>query len=161
MLTKIKNHAAVAATLMFAVAGSAVADDSPVYTKIIEDAVYADTLATVKDIIKGKGINIAHTLPAGDMLERTGSAYGVKEKVLNNGEIVEFCSAKISHKLIHANPENINICPFSVAVYVLSSDPKNVRLTTRLPYIRDEASQAASAEMQALVKGIVDEAADW
>jgi uncharacterized protein (DUF302 family) len=136
------------------------ADDSPVYTRVVEGA-YEDVLAAVKDIIKGRGVNIAHTLPASDMLERTGPDFGHKEKVLNGGEIVEFCSASISHKLIRANPENITICPFSVAVYALASDPGKVHLTSRIPYVIDDNSSEAAQEMQDFVKGIIDEAAEW
>jgi len=136
------------------------AGDAAVYTRVIE-AQYEDALSTVKDIIKGKGINIAHTLPAGEMLGRTGPDFGIQDQVLISGEIVEFCSASISHKLIAANPENITICPFSIAVYVLTSDPENVHLTTRIPYQLDETSAAAVEEQQELVRGIIDEAADW
>jgi uncharacterized protein (DUF302 family) len=140
---------------------SAALAESAVYTKVMEDAGYEETLASVKDIIIGKGINIAHTLPASDMLGRTGPDFGINEQVLKHGEIIEFCSASISHKLIKANPENITICPFSIAVYVLNSDPDNVRLTSRLPYVLDDQSKAATDEVQAFVKGIIDEAADW
>jgi len=135
-------------------------DESPVYTRVMEDAAYDEALTMVKDVIKGKGINIAHTLPAGEMLGRTGPDFGIKDQVLKSGEIVEFCSASISHKLIKANPENITICPFSIAVYVLNSDPANVRLTTRIPYVLDGSSSEAQ-EMREFVQGIVDEVADW
>ena len=137
------------------------AEAAPVYTKIVEDGVFADTLEAVKEIIKGKGINIAHTLPPSDMLGRTGPAFGITEQVLKDGEIIEFCSAKISHQLIQANPENIVLCPFVISVYVLNTDPGNVRMTYRKPYVIDEASQAAVDAMNALVIGIIDEAADW
>lgn len=134
---------------------------SPVYTKIIEGGDYEESLSTLKEIIKGKGINIAHTLPPSEMLERTGPAFGITEKVLKNGEIIEFCSAKISHKLIQANFENINLCPFTISIYVLTSDPDNVRLTYRKPYVLDEASKAAVDEMTDLMEDIIEETAEW
>lgn len=146
--------------LMAITATPLLADESPVYSRVVEGS-YEDVLAAVKDIIKGRGVNIAHTLPASDMLERTGPDFGHKEKVLDGGEIVEFCSASISHKLIRANPQNITICPFAVAVYVLAADPGNVHLTSRLPYVIDENSAEAAQEMQDFVKGIIDEAAEW
>ena len=135
--------------------------ESPVYTKIVEDGEFADTLDAVKEIIKGRGINIAHTLPPSDMLERTGPAFGITDQVLKDGEIVEFCSAKISHQLIQANPENITLCPFTISVYVLNSDPANVRITYRKPFVIDEASRSAVDAMTELVTEIIDEAADW
>ncbi len=136
-------------------------EESPVYTHIVEDGTFADTLDAVKEIIKGRGINIAHTLPPRDMLERTGPAFGVTEQVLKDGEIIEFCSAKISHQLIEANPENITLCPFTISVYVLNSDPKNVRLTFRKPFVIDDASKAAVDAMTGLIMEIIQEAADW
>ncbi len=134
---------------------------SPVYTKVIEGGDYEESLNTLKEVIKGKGINIAHTLPPSEMLERTGPAFGVTEKVLENGEMVEFCSAKISHKLIMANFENISLCPFSISIYVLTADPENVRLSYRKPYVLDEASKEAVAEMTALMEEIITETAEW
>ena len=133
----------------------------PVFTKIVEDGNYSDTLEAVKEIIKSKGINIAHTLPPGDMLGRTGPAFGITRPILKEGEIIEFCSAKVSHQLIQANPENIVLCPFVISVYVLSDDPANVRMTYRMPYVMDEASQAAVDAMNDLVIGIIEEAAEW
>lgn len=136
-------------------------DGPPVYTKVVEDVEYADTLDALKEVIQGRGINIAHELPPSDMLERTGPAFGITEQVLKDGEIVEFCSAKISHKLIQANPENISLCPFTISIYVLNSDPGNVRMTFRKPYVLDEASRPAVEAMTELVMGIIEETADW
>ena len=120
--------------LVAPVSANGVAEESPVYTKIVEGGVYADTLEALKEIIQGRGINIAHTLPPGDMLGRTGPDFGITTPVLKDGEIVEFCSAKISHQLMLANPENVTLCPFAVAVYVVSTDPGNVRMTFRRPF---------------------------
>jgi len=138
-----------------------VTEESPVYTQIVEGGDYLDILGTVKQIIQGRGISIAHTLAPAEMLNRTGPDFGITKPVLKDGEMVEFCSAKISHQLIQANPENITLCPFAISVYVLASDPGNVRLTFRQPYVIDAASQAAVSEMTSLVKGIITEAADW
>lgn len=68
----------------------------------------------------GKGINIAHELPASDMLNRTGSAYGYKTNTYNHARTFEFCSALISHKLARQKPDNIVLCPFTISVYTLS-----------------------------------------
>ena len=136
-------------------------EQSMVYTRIVADGKYSDTLEAVKEIIKSKGINIAHTLPPSDMLGRTGPAFGVTKPILKDGEIIEFCSAKVSHQLIMANPENIVLCPFVISVYVLSEDPANVRMTYRMPHVIDEASQTAVDAMNELVIAIIEEAAEW
>ncbi len=143
----------------YAIAGGE--KESPVYTKIVEGAVYADILSAVKETIKGKGINIAHTLPSSGMLGSTGPAFGITEPLLKNGEMVEFCSAKISHQLIQANIQNIVICPFNIAVYELNSAPGEVYITFRKPYVIDEASIEATNAMVELMIEIIEEAAEW
>jgi uncharacterized protein (DUF302 family) len=135
--------------------------DSPVYTKIVNDAVYEDILDAVKETIKGKGINIAHTLPSSGFLGNTGPAFGITEPVLKNGEMVEFCSAKVSHQLIQANIQNIVICPFNIVVYELNAKPGQVHMTFRKPYVIDEASIEATNAMVGLMIEIIEEAADW
>jgi len=135
--------------------------ESPVVTVKVE-ADFADILDAVKSAIDDRGLNVAHTLPASDMLGRTGPAFGITESVFRKAEIIEFCSAKISHALAKANPENILLCPFTVAVYVLESDPGYVRLSYRVPYVMDDEASAAGVEqMVELVKGIIGDAQDW
>jgi len=135
--------------------------EAPVVTVKVE-ASFADILEAVNAAIGGRGLNVAHTLPASDMLGRTGPDFGITEPVFQNAEIVEFCSAKISHNLARANPENILLCPFTIAVYVLESDPEYVRLSYRVPYLMgDEASAEAVQQMVKLVEGVIAEAKDW
>lgn len=137
------------------------AKESPIYTKIVEDGVYVDTLSAVKETIQSRGINIAHTSPPKDVLERTAAAFGITEHVLKEGEIVEFCSMKISHELVKANPLNVTLCPFALTVYVLNSDPGNVRISYRKPFIIDESSRDAVDDLNELYLGIIEEAAAW
>ena len=154
----------VSLVLLAGLSGVAIAggeEQSPVYTKIVKDAAFADILEAVKETIKGKGINIAHTLPSSGMLGSTGPTFGITEPLLKNGEMVEFCSAKVSHQLIQANIENIVICPFNIAVYELNAKPGQIHITFRKPYVIDKASIEATNAMVALMMEIVEEAADW
>ncbi|MBT8440123.1 MAG: DUF302 domain-containing protein, partial [Gammaproteobacteria bacterium] len=91
----------------------------------------------------------------------TGPTFGITEPVLKNGEMVEFCSAKVSHQLIQANIQNIVLCPFNIAVYELNATPGQIYITFRKPYVLDKASIEATNAMQALMTEIVEEAADW
>jgi len=137
----------------------AVVAESFVKTTLVEGQ-YEEVLSAVKDVIKGRGINIAHTLPAGDMLGRTGISFNIQKSIYKSAETIEFCSAKISHQLAQADPENIVLCPFTISVYVLNSDPEHVRLTTRLPFVSSGSADAVE-NMRKLVDGIIQEAADW
>ena len=137
------------------------ADEGPVNTvKVSGD--FEDIRDGVRQAIEGKGINIAHTLPAGDMLNRTGKDFGIEQDVFLQAETVEFCSARISHRLAQANHENILLCPFTISIYVLSDDPDHVYLSWRRPFsLGDTESQAAVQEMVELIEAVIREASEW
>ena len=140
---------------------SVFAEQKYVNTTIVEGD-FKELLEAAQEAIKGRGMNVAHTLSASGMLKRTKGSFGIKDDVFLNAETIEFCNAKISHELAIGNPENIVLCPFAISVYVLSSDPKHVRLSFREPFVMyDEISKKATADMVSLVKSIINEAAEW
>lgn len=134
--------------------GWAVSD--PIVTKKVEGR-FIEVAGNIRQSILGKGLNIAHTLPASGMLGRTGPAFGYKEQVYLDAEIFEFCSASISHKLSRSNPDNIVLCPFTISVYVLNSDPTNVRISYRIPTGRP-GSEEIVKEVVALIESIIEDA---
>ena len=137
------------------------ADEGPVRTVRVSGE-FEDVRDGIRQAIEGKGINIAHTLPAGDMLNRTGADFGVEKNVFLQAETVEFCSARISHRLAQANHENILLCPFTISIYVPSDDADHVYLSWRRPFsLGDKESQAAVQEMVELMEAIVREASEW
>ena len=148
------------AALVLAGSVCAAEEDSPVVTTKVEGR-FGEVLHSVRMAIVGRGLNVAHTLPASGMLSRSGLAFGIQELPYESAEIIEFCSARISHRLTAANPENISLCPFTIAIYVMPSDPQHVRLTYRKPYVIDEASREATEAMVQLVEGVIEEATAW
>ena len=157
---RILNGWFLLASCLFALSVQSVgAEESPFVVTQVEGE-YEDVLDSVKTAIKGKGINIAHTLPAAEMLNRTGKDFGVTSNVFLNAEIVEFCSASISHKLAQKNSANILLCPFSISVYVTNDDPKHVNLAYRRPVAGDESAREV-AEVVKLVESIITEASEW
>jgi len=146
-------------TVLMPLTGSA--DEAPVKTVRVSGD-FEDIRDNLRQAIEGKGINIAHTLPASDMLNRTGKDFGIEKNVFLQAETVEFCSARISHRLAQANHENILLCPFTISIYVLSDDPQHVYLSWRRPFaFSDTESQAAVQEMVELVETIIREASEW
>lgn len=117
---------------------------------------YEDVSANVRDTIEGKGINVAHVLPAGDMLHRTGPAFGYKSDVYKQAQTFEFCSAAISHKLARQHPENIVLCPFTISVYTLVESPSLVNLSYRVP-VGKPGSEAVVQEVVDLIESIIAE----
>ncbi len=137
------------------------AGEAPVVTVRVSGD-FTDIRDGVKQAIEGKGINIAHTLAASDMLNRTGKDFGIDKNVFLQAETIEFCSARISHKLVQAGHENILLCPFAISIYVLSADPDHVHLSWRRPYtLADGKSTAAVQEMVDLIEAIIAEATEW
>ena len=147
--------------LFFSTLVQAGENNNPWVKTIVIEGDYKEILSVVKESIKGKGVHIAHTLPAADVLHRTAKAYGISKPAYKEAEIVEFCSAKISHAMSQANPENIVLCPFAISVYVLPDNPSHVYLSTRLPFVIDQKSKAAIADMRQLINEIFTEVQDW
>ena len=135
---------------------TAIAEDDSIVTRKIEGE-YHDVTAMVRTAILGKGINIAHVLPASQMLRRTAASYGYTTNVYQNAETYEFCSAELSQKLARANPDNIVMCPFTISVYVLTEEPGFVRLSYRIPSGKPGTEEIVE-EIVDLIEGILDDA---
>ena len=118
---------------------------------------FADVSASVRSAIIGKGINISNTLPASQMLHRTGPAFGYQEDVYLDAETYEFCSASLSHKLARKHPDNIVLCPFTISVYVVSDEPDFVRLSYRIPSGKP-GTEAIVEEIVELIQSIIEDA---
>jgi uncharacterized protein (DUF302 family) len=141
--------------------GGGVAAEKPVKTVSVE-GVFDEVRDAVKLAIENRGINIAHVLPASDMLNGTAKDFGIEKNIYQQAETVEFCSARISHLLAQANHENIVLCPFTISIYVLTDDPGRVHMTYRRPFALDsKESQAAVTEVIELIESILAEASEW
>lgn len=132
------------------------AAEDPIVTTEVKGN-FHEVANNIRMAIIGKGINIAHELPASDMLNRTGSAYGYKANTYINARIFEFCSARISQKLSRQNPDNIILCPFTISVYSLVSKPNTVQITYRKPVGRP-GSEAIVEEVIELISSIIEDA---
>jgi uncharacterized protein (DUF302 family) len=130
-------------------------EDNIVTTRVEGD--FVDVSANVRAAIIGKGINIANTLPASEMLHRTGPAFGYKNDVYPDAITYEFCSASISHKLARTHPDNIVLCPFTISVYVVSDEPDFVRMSYRIPTGKP-GTEAIIKEIVDLIQSIIDDA---
>lgn len=131
------------------------ADDTIVTIKVEGD--FIDVSANVRAAIVGKGINISNILHAGQMLHRTGPAFGYNRDVYLDAETYEFCSASISHKLARKHPDNIVLCPFTISVYVVSDEPGMVRLSYRIPTGKPGTEDIVE-EIVEMIQGIIEDA---
>lgn len=106
--------------------------------------------------IIGRGLIVSGTLHISDMLNRTAKDLGYTRSVYKHAESVEFCSASISHLIVSAHPANAVVCPFTIAVYVLESEPDSVYLAYQKPHLAGKAEEATKKVLE-LLDGIVRE----
>jgi uncharacterized protein (DUF302 family) len=141
---------------LFLLSPAVVAATDSVVTRKVEGE-FHDVASSVREAILGKGINIAHVLPASQMLRRTGSSYGYTSDVYVNAETYEFCSAALSQKLSRLNPDNIVMCPFTISVYTVTGENGYVRLSYRIPSGKP-GSDKVIGEIVELIESILDDA---
>ena len=128
----------------------ALADDWMVRHKTA--ASFADTREAIALAIENRGLVINFTSHIADMLDRTGADIGAAKKIFEQAEIIEFCSAGLSRKMMEADPHNIVLCPFAISVYTLPGDPGGTWVAYRKPQGK------AAAMVEGLLKEITAEA---
>ncbi|MDP3540131.1 MAG: DUF302 domain-containing protein [Azonexus sp.] len=110
---------------------AAVAEDWMVKQKVsgnFEDARDAITMA-----IENRGLVVNYTSHIADMLNRTGADIGASRKIFEQAEIIEFCSAGLSRKMMEADPHNIVLCPFAISIYTLPGEKNTTWISYRKP----------------------------
>jgi uncharacterized protein (DUF302 family) len=128
---------------------------SPMKVYLSEES-FEDVVENIKMGIIERGLLVSGTLHVSEMLNRTGPDLGFSQ-VFVKAESVEFCSALISHKMSQAAPENITICPFTIAVYVTEADPHVVHVAYRRPLLAGAAAEATQA-VERMLSGIIQDA---
>lgn len=85
------------------------------------------------DAIESYGMVVSYTAHAAAMLERTAGAVGAIKQVYDFADILLFCKANTTYDLTLANPHNIVLCPYAIAVYSLREDKDTVYISFRKP----------------------------
>lgn len=114
---------------------------------------FADVREALTLAIENRGLVINYTSHIADMLARTGADIGASKQVFGQAEIIEFCSAKLSRQMMEADPHNIVLCPFAIAIYTLPGEEGQTWISWRRPL------GGAAAIVEPLLREIADEAA--
>ena len=139
--------------------GQAGASELALKTYSIE-ADYAEVVQDVEDGIVNAGLNIDYRGNIGDMLDRTGKDVGSTKKVYKGAQFVQFCSATLSRKMMEADPLNMGVCPYIIFIYETAEKPGTITVGYKRPLgAAGDASQKALGKIEALLDGIVKEAA--
>jgi len=123
-------------------------------------AKFEDVRDDLKLAIEAKGLVIDYQSFVNRMLERTGKDVGSTRKLYIDARAFVFCSAALSRKTMEADPANMAICPYSIAVYAMADEPEKVYVSYRRPWRPDgsAASKAALKEVETLLDRIAREA---
>lgn len=79
-----------------------------------------DVIFGLENAILDEGLVIDGTSHVGDMLERTRADVGSDVILFEKAEVYSFCSAKLSRKVMEADPMNIVFCPYDIFVATLA-----------------------------------------
>ena len=103
----------IACLFLFGWVQNAQADNTVLYTY---DGSFEDATFAVEGAIVGKGLVIDYVSHTGEMLNRTSADVGGTKTLFDAADIFVFCSAKLSRKVMEADPENIAFCPYGIFV---------------------------------------------
>jgi uncharacterized protein (DUF302 family) len=152
-----------------AAAGAAVALVLPLaaaaQTHVVTHAVageFDDVRLDLETAIVNRGLVVDYEAFVGEMLARTAADVGAEREVFTRAESFQFCSAVLSRRMMEADPANLGFCPHIVFAYAVPGEDGMVHVGYRRlaeEAAASEESRAALAEINALMDGIVREAA--
>ncbi|MGH1353637.1 MAG: DUF302 domain-containing protein [Thalassovita sp.] len=126
-------------------ASSAMADGIVSYTT---DESFDDVVFGLENAILDQGLVIDGTSHVGEMLERTRADVGSDITVFTKADVYSFCSAKLSRKVMEADPMNIRFCPYDIFIAQMPDSPDETIIGYR------EFPQGPMQEVQALLDTI-------
>jgi uncharacterized protein (DUF302 family) len=159
MANALRPLAAVALVLA---AGPVLAQDGETEHMVIRtvEASFDDVRLDVENAILNEGLVIDYVARVGEMLNRTAEDVGADSAVFERAESLQFCSATLSRATMEADPNNLGFCPYIVFLYEQAGEQGTVHVGyRRLPDTGSEESRTAIAAVNALLDGIIREAA--
>jgi uncharacterized protein (DUF302 family) len=94
---------------------------------------FEDARDAITTAIENRGLVVNYTSHIADMLQRTGADIGASRQIFGQAEIIEFCSASLSRRMMEADPHNIVLCPFAIAIYTLPGEKNSTWVSYRQP----------------------------
>jgi len=136
------------------------------YSKVEREAAFEDVWQDLQDAVINRGLKIDYIGHLDKMLERTSEVAGSvtpggSKTPYLNAKYVQFCSAKLTHQSVSANPYNIAICPFVIFVFEAKVNPGTVVIGYRKPIPGpSRMTRKAFADIEALLASIIKEAGE-
>ncbi len=117
---------------------------------------YNNVRQDVVDAIESYGLVVSYTAHAAAMFERTAGAVGAIKRVYDFADILLFCKADISYQLTLADPHNLVMCPYTIAVYSLRDEKHKVYISFREPDLDIPDYAAVHQLLEDIVSEVVD-----
>ncbi len=135
-------------------AGDGRAETAAGYQSYIKTGKFDDVLFELNNAIIDRGLVVDRTGHLQTMLERTSEAVGSKTPYIE-AKYLQFCSARLTHGAVSANPFNIAICPYVVFIFELKSDQGKIHVGYRRPIAGpSKLTRKALAKVEALLDEI-------
>lgn len=117
------------------------------------EAEFDDVKDSLVEAIESRGMVMSYISHAKAMLSRTAVTIG-GAAVYSDAEVLLFCKANLAHKLVAANPHNLILCPYAIAVYGLLEEPARIYVSIRHP----EPDVAEYKAIHQLLQNVIAEA---
>lgn len=136
-----------------------VSADGAVVVRTIEGS-FDEIRERVVFAVESQGLVVDHTARVGTMLKRTAKDLGETTEVFGDAEVLHFCSALLSRRMVEADPGLLAFCPYGIAVYTLPGDPNTTFVSyRRMPTTLATPSQRSVLQrVESLLETIVEEA---
>ena len=154
----------VALVLAVAALAVPVATAKDAHPHLEAKGVFEEVLQDLKDAIVNRGYVVDFVGHVDTMLDRTsGASKSVTEtgsrSPFLNAKYVQFCSAKLTHEAVSANPYNVVICPHVFFAFEDKAKPGRIVVGYRRPEPGpSKRSRKAFAKVDDLMMAIIKEA---
>ena len=125
------------------------------------EGTFQDVKERVIFAVESQGLVVDHTSDVGGMLARTGKDLGETTQIYQNAQVLEFCSALYSRKMVKFSPALLAYCPYAISVYTLNEDPATTYVAFKRISrgIEDIPTRNVLKEIDDLLEAIIEEAA--
>lgn len=153
----------LAACLVLLAAPGAIAQEA--HPHIEKKGVFADVFQDLQDAVINRGFVVDFIGHVDTMLVRTSGASksvtetGSRSPYLN-AKYLQFCSAKLTHEAVSANPYNLVVCPHVIFAFEAKNKPGQIVVGYRRPTPGpSKLSKRAFKKVDDMLAAIIKEAA--
>jgi len=141
----------LAAAMLMTGAATAQTITETAITYTVEEDI-EDVIFLVENEIIGRGLKVENINHVATMLQRTGVDLGATKQIYLEAQVLNFCSAILSRKVMEIDPANISFCPYGIFIYNTPDTPNMVTVGL------DVYPEGEMKEVEALLNGIVRDA---